>query len=209
MASWPKLIFDAEHKRTLNDADYARAGIAERLRVAELSKIPEQAEYRRYVENYIKNLDQHLEAGNGLFLIGPHGGGKSGAAVAIAKEVMARGGSALFLEEFALIDAILSGREFSDDMLMRERMEDVHFLIIDDLGLAPTSDNLHVTEEVIKHRLQRRKPVILTSNLLKDAFQKRYPTIADALREACFPVVCDFKWRDLLEKELDKQFKKK
>jgi DNA replication protein DnaC len=208
MASWPRLIFDTAHKRALTDADYARAGIAERLRDCELSKIPKDAEYRAHVESYIKNLDQHLAEGNGLFLAGLHGGGKSGAAIVIAKEVMARGGSVLFLEEFALIDAILTGREFSDDVSMRERMGDVHLLVIDDLGLAPVSGNLHVTEEVIKHRLQRRKPVVLTTNLLKDAFKERYPTIADALREACFGVVCNVKWRDVVEQRLKEKFKK-
>lgn len=205
---WTKFIFDASHKRELTPTDYLRAGISERFWDVTLEKIPKTAEYRDVLEAYIKDLDAHLSAGNGLFLVGPHGAGKTGAAVVAAKEFIARGATALFLEEFRLIGTILEGALFDATMSFRERMDDVHLLIVDDLGLAAVSDNLHVTEEVIKYRFQRRRCTIITTNLTKAAFEARYPTIADGLKEACLSVVCQgVPWRDDNKKELGQKFK--
>lgn len=204
---WTKFLFDAAHKRELTETDYLRAGISERFWDVSLEKIPKTAEYRADLETYIKNLDDHLSAGDGLFIVGPHGTGKTGAAVVIAKEFIARGGTALFLEEFRLIGTILGSVQFDSLMSYRERMDDVHLLIVDDLGLAAYSDNLHVTEEVIKYRFQRRRCTIVTTNLTKSDFEARYPTIADGLKEACLNVVCKgIGWRDDNKRDLKSKF---
>lgn len=205
---WPKFIFDVAHKRELTPPDYIRACISERFWDVTLDKIPATAAYKSVLSSYIKNLDQHLEAGNGLFLVGRHGSGKTGAALVAAKEFIARGGTALFLEEFKLVRNILDHVQFDASSNFRERMEDVHLLVVDDLGLASVSDNLHLTEEIIKYRFQRRRCVVITTNLTKSAFEARYPTIADGLKEACETVVCEgVAWRDDNQKGLSAQFK--
>lgn len=204
---WTKFLFDAAHKRELTEADYLRAGISERFWDATLEKIPKTAEYRAVLETYIKTIDEQLASGNGLFIVGPHGTGKTCAGIVIAKEFIARGGTALFLEEFRLISTILEGVQFDSNMSYRERMDDAHLLIVDDLGLAAISDNLHVTEEVIKYRFQRRRCTIITTNLAKDKFEARYPTIASGLKEACLNVVCQgIPWRDENKRDLKSKF---
>lgn len=203
------LIFDADHKRPLTPRDFERAGINGRLRDASLDQIPRDAHYRQRIEWYISNLDENIKKGVGLILYGPHGSGKSCGASIIAQEVMARGGSVLFIEEAMLLDVWIKDVEFPfvEDKSYRNRVSEVDLLIVDDLGLSPFTDNFRLTEEIIKFRLRLCRSVIIVTNLTKDKFVERYTTIADASREACIPVKCEgVHWRDIKEKELRARF---
>lgn len=201
------LIFDTAHKRKLTPPDYDRAHIPDKLRVASIEKIPKSVEYKSDIERYINGIDSYIKDGIGLLMTGPHGGGKSGAATIIACEVLSRGGSALFIEEGTLIEAIFDKTRYNDDYSIHERAESVDLLALDDLGLAPDSPNLHMTETLVKFRIHRKKANVITTNLKTDAFKSRYKTIWDALREATIPIVCSgVNWRDDIEKQLHNRF---
>ena len=195
--SKPRFIFDAEHKRALTISDMERARIGERLWLAELSKIPPTAKHYAKLHGYIKNIETHFDMGTGIVLGGPHGSGKSGAAVIVAKEVLQRGCSALFMEEAALVGAVIENTMFDDTFTMKERAMDVALLVVDDLGLSAQTENNHIIENIVKHRVHRRLVTIITTNLIKDEYLKRYMTLASAMREAAIPIYCSgVDWRE-------------
>jgi len=205
-----KLLFDKDHKRSLTLRDFDRAQIPDRLRAASLETIPAEIKYRADLTKYIENIDRNLRVGTGIAFMGPYGGGKSASAVIVAKEIMSRGGSVLFIEENALIGAVLKQEEYSEDVSMQSRAETVDLLIADDIGLSPQSVNLHVTETLIKHRVHRRKTTIITTNLMKKDFDARYRTIASALQEAALPILCEgVAWREGIAASLVRQHKQK
>lgn len=195
--SKPRFLFDADHKRALTTGDMERARIGERLWQAEFSKIPQSARHYKSLAKYLSEIDKHFDMGTGVVFGGPHGSGKSGSAVIVAKEVIARGCSALFMEESALVGAVITEEMFDDTFTIKERAMDVALLVIDDLGLSPQSDNNHIIENIVKHRVHRRLATIITTNLIKDEYLKRYKTLASAMREAAIPIFCDgVDWRE-------------
>ena len=198
------LIFDKKHKRPLVKEDYECAGIEGLFRDVSLDLIPKDAPYYGKLSGYIDTLEDRINNGIGLILAGEHGGGKSAAAVIVVKEVISRGGSSLFIEEDALIGAVLKGDRFGENSTYLERARNVDLLVIDDLGLSATSDNLHIIEPLVKFRLRRkRRPTVLTTNLKVDSFRDRYPTLADLGKEAFIGVVCrGVAWRDILAERL-------
>lgn len=203
------LIFDRDHKRVLTSHDFIRAGIDGDLRNASLQIIPESASYREKIVWYIDHLDENIREGVGLILIGENGSGKSAAASIISKEVMCRGASVLFIEEAVLIRKTIEREDFNDEMSFMERAEGVDLLILDDVGLSAKSDNLHLTEELVKFRLHRNRSLILTTNKTPQDFKARYPSMADAIRGKCLPVRCaGVDWRGMLEKNLRDRFER-
>ena len=202
------LTFNKDHRRQLTPQDFERSWIPARLRVASLERIPKNVPYRADLVRYTDGIDKYIKEGTGIVFGGEHGGGKSASSIIVAKEVLARGGSVLFLEENLLIEAVLTKRNFDEDYTILERAETVDLFILDDVGLSPKSENLHLTETLVKYRIHRRKANIITTNLRKADFEVRYKTIADALRESSIPIICEgTSWRDQLEKDLHSEFK--
>ena len=201
--SKPKFTFDAAHKRALTTNDVERSRIGERIWGATLDQIPDSVKYKKKLTEYLDNLDKHFDAGTGLILTGPHGSGKSGSAVIVAKEVMARGCSALFMEEDSLVGAVLKQEEYKDGMTIYDRALECALLIVDDLGLSAESGNNHITETIIKRRVHRMMVTIITTNMKKEEYDRRYPTISSALMEAAIPIYCDgINWRDHLKDQI-------
>lgn len=202
------LTFNKDHRRQITSQDFERSWIPARLRVASLEKIPKEASYRTDLVHYLGGIEKYIKEGTGIVFGGEHGTGKSASSIIVAKEVLSRGGSVLFLEENLLIEAVLTKKDFDADYTILERAETVDLFILDDVGLSPKSENLHLTETLVKFRIHRRRPNIITTNLRKADFEARYKTIADALRESALPIICEgTSWRDQLEKDLHSKFK--
>lgn len=147
----------------------------------ELKKIPEKTPalpYRKQLIDYVKNLPSKDKGGAGLYLHGPYGSGKSGAACAIGKEAMRRGGRVLFISSLEL-DAVF-GKGL--DNTLREAALKTHFLIFDDVGAEkgiPWSPTW--VETIIKLRNNNRLPTIITSNDKPIEFCSRIKSVASIL----------------------------
>lgn len=146
----------------------------------EVTKIPEKPTtltYKKQLLDYVKCLPARDKAGIGLYLHGPYGSGKSGAACAIGKEVMRRGGRVLFLSSLELDSVFGKGH---DDI--REAAVKTHFLIFDDVGAEkgiPWSPTW--VETIIKLRNNNRLPTIVTSNDKPIEFCSRIKSVASIL----------------------------
>ncbi len=159
----------------------------------EISKIPESFTHRKKADKYIKNLPALDKAGRGLYLHGPYGRGKSGMAVAIAKEAMRRGARVLFFSAHEL-DSIFGK---TPDYELKNAVLKTHFLIFDDVGAEKAIPwAAPWVEAIIKLRNNDLLPTFITSNEAPLAFMQRIKSIASMLGGKYVDILVDgHDWR--------------
>ena len=145
-------------------------GIFESYHDVEYDKFSVKNEAWKYVGEYIKNLINAKNHGLGVFLYGTQGTGKTYLAIVILKEALRNGFS---VRKTSLSQIIMMMTQGWYDDLTRTKFEkeikNVDFLLIDDIGKeyqAKGDTPLHIVafDGVIRYRVERQKPTILTSN---------------------------------------------
>ncbi|MFM1534118.1 ATP-binding protein [Helcococcus ovis] len=117
-----------------------------------------------------------------LFVFGPYGTGKTFMINSIAKEVLDRNFSVVYLSESDLVNLILEYKfAFSNqksDLLPRiNSIYNCDLLIIDDLGSNNINDNTKsAVFEVLNKRIVKKLPVIISSNLDTEDVRSAYDT---------------------------------
>ena len=129
-----------------------------------LARTPEGAR-----DKAVKYLERHhYLRGDGLFVWGPLGVGKTGLAAALLMELRRRGHTGLFVEAATLVDKLLSGAQFDLETSWGERVREVEVLVIDDIGSEHHDAGGAVEkklESVIRTRIQEKKVTIVTCNV--------------------------------------------
>lgn len=118
---------------------------------------------------YVKNWKEMREKGFGFFFWGNVGAGKTHAAAALSNElIQEKLVEVLFLNMPATVTRIKKTFDSSvknEDTKLFDRMKEVELLIVDDLGVEKLSDWLSdQIYQIIDHRWQNQKPMIITSN---------------------------------------------
>jgi DNA replication protein DnaC len=122
-----------------------------------------------YVRRYVRELDTHLEAGNGLWLYGPVGTGKTSLAMLVSKAALDAGHTVAIYSLPRLLAEIRmtfdEGSERSYTELL-DRLTGVDLLHIDDVGAEKTSAwVLEQLYAIINARYEEERAVIITTNL--------------------------------------------
>lgn len=131
------------------------------------------------VITYSRNLHIARKKGISLLLAGNNGTGKTLLGVSILKQAIRRGFTAQMTSLEGIIRVYTDGwTSIEDRKLFDQRIRNVDFLLIDDVGKEYKAKNSELTEvmfdNLIRYRVGRRKPFILTTNTDPESMLNRY-----------------------------------
>lgn len=156
-----------------------------------------------------------VAAGENVLFLGPPGVGKTHLAIALGREAVKKGFSALFISASGLVSLLDKARRESmlDEKIAM--LSKPQLLIIDEVGYLPIStENANLFFQLVSRRYER-KSIILTSNRSLNDWGVIFgdPTVAtailDRLLHHCTPVNIMGDSYRLKEAKKDKLFKEK
>ena len=119
------------------------------------------------VRRYVRNVDEHLDAGRGLWLMGDVGTGKTTLAMIVSKAALEAGRSVAIYSLPRLLNLVRAAIETEAGMVgFLERLAAVDLLHIDDLGAENTTEwVLEQLYSIINTRYEDERAMIVTTNL--------------------------------------------
>ena len=166
------------------------AGIMERFQSIKFENVvptEDIKENANMVLNYANNIEQHIANGEGLILSGSYGTIKTTLAICVLRKYLEQGGRGLFVPMCSMMDSLYSMkiRNTEEWMNYETRLRTTSLLIVDDLGSEDVSAPwvLSKLNSIITERYNRKKSIIVTTNLTKEELAKTYAgRIIDRLR---------------------------
>lgn len=137
-------------------------------------------------QDYAKSFDKYKEKGEGLFITGGYGVGKTHLAAAIANYLIQNlKATVIFGNVTTLLGRIRQtyseNSQYEEEQILKE-LYDVDLLIIDDLGKEkPTEWVEEKLYTVINQRYEDYKPIVVTSNLELEEIEHRLETCGGAI----------------------------
>ncbi|HRV59050.1 MAG: ATP-binding protein [Solirubrobacterales bacterium] len=143
------------------------------------------------VREWVDQLDQNLEQGNGLWLMGDTGTGKTTLAMLVSKEALKRAHTVAIYSMPKLLSRIRAtygaeaGEESYDQFF--ERLCEVDLLHIDDLGAEKQTEwVLEQLYALVNERYERQKSIVVTTNLTQDELEEQIgPRTVSRLIQMC------------------------
>lgn len=138
---------------------------------APVSDLPEPIV--RQVRGYVRKIDEHLQAGEGLWLFGDVGTGKTSLAMLVSQHAIDAGHSVAIYSLPRLLAEIRD--TYEDDaehsyVQLLDRLASVDLLHIDDVGAERTSPwVLEQLYAIVNARYEEERAVLITTNLERDA----------------------------------------
>lgn len=131
------------------------------------------------IARYVRNIENARKKGISLLLAGSNGTGKTLLAVSVLKKAIARGFTGQMTSLGGIIQLYTEGWSDPEKReLFDRRIRNVDFLLIDDVGKEYQAKNSDLTEimfdNLIRYRVFRRKPFILTTNTSPVDLRNRY-----------------------------------
>ena len=174
-----KRLFDQQKKAKL-DYLFAGCAIGEALPAADLEGFVERPgteDAYAAVMEYVKNLPDMIEKGQGLIIVGPPGCGKSHLVSAVANKVREAGYSVLFERAPKLLMRLRSAYNSKSrvcELELFEALGRVDLLVIDDLGAEKRTDWSEQTiYTVIDERYASGRATLITTNLSLEELEEK------------------------------------
>ena len=197
-AGWaPCTCEGAQAERDAWEAEQERAarGAAEAARLAKLdaSGIPER--YRCAAHPWAQSLAERIAGGQGFYLFGPNGTGKTTLACAAARICLDRGMSVRFAVSTSLLESL---REFGKEARsLADDLAGCDLLVIDDLGTELVTRYTQAeVYDLVNHRLNTGKPTIINTNLGLQEIERTYSSRVHSRLAGMYAAV-QFKGRDI------------
>ena len=127
-------------------------------------------EPRRVIEevrSFANRIDDHLDAGRGLWFMGPPGTGKTTLAIAVSKAALKAGRSVAIYSLPRLLREIRRTFDTGSSLNLFEQLVGVDLLHIDDVGAEQTTP--WVLEElysIVNGRYEEQRSMIITTNII-------------------------------------------
>jgi DNA replication protein DnaC len=122
----------------------------------------------RHVRDFVERIDEHLDAGRGLWFMGPVGTGKTTLAMLVSKAALEEGRSVAIYSLPRLLNEIRdTHRAERSHVDLLDRLTAVDLLHVDDVGAERTTD--WVLEElysIVNARYEDRRSMVITTNIL-------------------------------------------
>lgn len=143
------------------------------------------------VREWIDALDENFEAGNGLWLMGDTGTGKTTLAMLVSKEALKRDHTVAIYSMPSLLTRIRAtygaeaGEGSYDEFF--ERLCEVDLLHVDDLGAEKQTEwVLEQLYALVNERYERQKSIVVTTNLSQDELEDQIgPRTVSRLIQMC------------------------
>lgn len=190
-----KQVVGIKEKELLQD------GIFERFKNVSFQTIKVDDDIKENAEmiyRYAKKIDKYVAEGKGLILSGSYGTMKTTLAVCVLRKFIEQGGSGLFIPMCSIMDNLYSMRTRSLEEWYRfeTKLRETKLLVIDDLGGEDTSAPwvLPKVNSIITERYNRKKPIIITTNMTKNELVNTYSgRIIDRLKSTNFYIAFNAK----------------
>ena len=144
----------------------------------------------RHIRQWVRDIEKNVDDGNGLWLYGDVGTGKTSLAMLVAKHALEAGRSVAIYSMPRLLAEI---RETYGDSSQRSYMQlfnklcGVDLLQIDDLGAENRSEwVLEQVYSIVNERWQNQRSIVITTNLLKEDLEEQIGLrTVSRLKEMC------------------------
>ena len=168
-------VENAKRRKQRIERLLGRSGIKKRFRQRTFEHFkadtPERKRWLRVAKEYADRFPEKLVTGEGLYIEGNYGTGKTHLAAAIALQLIEAGVPVVCKTSIELLMDIrkaFDGREVSEEAILRA-YKDVDLLIIDDLGKEQVTEwSISTLYNIINDRYEDMKPTIITTNFGSD-----------------------------------------
>lgn len=155
----------------------------------------------KIIDDYLNNLSEKKENGEGLYIFGDTGTSKTTTALIIAKEALRLCYSVFYLCSTDIKDFVIS--TYNDEVFKGfwdYVTHKVDFLIIDDIGadFDMTPKERATLERIIRYRYNNELPIIFTTNLEKEILKDLVgDSVISRLSDSYYE--CYFETKDIRE----------
>ncbi len=159
--------------------------------VSDMARNPRQAPVFKAVKGYVEAIDDRLDEGEGLWLMGDVGTGKTTLAMLVSKAAVEAGRTVAIYSLPRLLSRIRRtyDAEAGEQSYLEffERLTEVDLLHIDDLGVEKRSDwVLEQLYAIVNERYESQRSVVVTTNLDQAALEEQIgPRTVSRLVEIC------------------------
>ena len=154
------------------------------------------------VRRYVRDIEQNLESGRGLWIQGDVGTGKTTLAMLVSKSALDAGRSVAIYSLPRLLNLLREAMDSQEGKLdFLDRLTAVDLLHIDDLGAENRTDwVLEQLYSIVNARYEAERAIVATTNLMPDELSERLgPRTVSRLVEICgdlIPLFGDDKRRE-------------
>lgn len=162
------------------DAALASSGIKKRFRERTFETFrrntPAREQAYQTAKDYADTFQKHAEQGEGLYIEGTCGTGKTHLAVAIALRLIDKGIPVVFKTSIDLLGEIKRSYEMAEtsEYEVLRAYKEADLLIVDDFGKEQCTDwSMSIIYEILNDRYEEKRPTIITTNYNENMLAQR------------------------------------